>query len=193
MRWPVWFTASPSNAAVQRGAPTAAEANGVQTSPYIGPAVPGIAGPVQTNMPGWGPWYVATSNRAVQTGAPPAQPAWALRSPHQWATPPDPVGHYHVLRHYDWGAEGFGYIPGQITSNPIGAGVVTTPNRAGMATRPPGGVAQVRNKTFIFYNQQMQNWGIQPGTAPLYPPEILAQLIGPLASAAALPNPGPGY
>jgi hypothetical protein len=194
MRLPIWFPTfgaggGGNNAAVQRGAPTPNDAYGIAAAPVAGIATMPVA--IEPTLGARGvPWYTGENNYARQTGSPPGQPAWSVRQPRNWLTPPNPTGGYHVLPRYDWGAAGFGYIPGQITTNPIGAGIVAM-NRAGTATRPPGGVAQVANKTFIFYNQQTINWGIQPGTSPLYPPEILAQLLGPLGAAAALP-PIPG-
>lgn len=188
MKFPVWFGPRPSNAAVQRGMPTPAQAEGLtlpgvptQEQPII------LAGPMP---PGTFPWLSSANNDVIQRGAPEIDGRMARRTS-MWnvpISPPRGPGNYHTLRTYDWGAAGFGYMPSQITTNPIGGGQFAN-LRVGQATREPGQVAQVANNTFVWYSLQMQNWGIQPGNSPIYAPDILRQLMGPLASAAALPNP----
>lgn len=192
MRVPAWFPIiggrGGGGPAVQRGQPTPDQAYGFPPDPRIGQ--PSIAVPAQRGMSGggnfWGAWFFPTVPQATQFAQPPAEPHWGrLR---QWNVPPDPTGSFHILRHYDWGAAGYGYKPGQITTNPIGAGVVPA-FRAGQATREPGQVATVANRTFVFYNMQTVNWGLQPATSPLLPPDVLAQLLGPVGAPAAVSDP----
>lgn len=190
MRIPAWFPVlgSLSGPALQRGAPTPEQAYGFAPDGQIG--APSIAAPAQPGMSAagkyWGAWFFANNPKAVQWNQPPGEPHWGLRQ--TWNLPMDPTGSYHVLRHYDWGAAGFGYKPGQITTNPIGGGIVAQ-QRVGQATREPGQVAQVANNTFVFYNQQTINWGLQPATAPLLPPDVLAQMLGPIGAPAAVTDP----
>lgn len=84
----------------------------------------------------------------------------------------------------DWGAAGTTYTGGKTTVNPIGAGIVVR-HRVSTLSGP---VTGVQLGTAVIFNNQMQNYGIQPGNLPLYTPQEIAALLGPVVSQSVVPG-----
>lgn len=89
-----------------------------------------------------------------------------------------------VIPRNDWGADAYAYTGGKTTVNPIGAGVVVRHRVATLS----GPVTGVQLGTAVYFNNQMQNLGIQPGNLPLYSPAEIAALLGPTVSASVVPG-----
>jgi hypothetical protein len=99
---------------------------------------------------------------------------------------PAPFGlaSYRITRRFDRGSAAFAYDGGRLWYNPIGGGIVVT---RGLDVLPPATATVLNNAAVIWWPQTI-NHGAQPELGPLYSPDQLQALAGPLATPAAVPG-----
>ena len=99
------------------------------------------------------------------------------------------------IRRNDWGAAGWAYTGGKVPINPIGAGV-NVPYRLQPLSRgtvaASWGVGDLTAPS-VFWTSQQQNYGQQPRVGPLFTPQELQALLGPIPAQSVVPGAGPSF